>query len=476
MKKNNLIEKFLKFSYGSWIGLVLGVATTMIITRILSPEDLGKVSMFDLALQVGMIITIFGTDQSFVRFFYEETPELRGHLLYNTLRIPMFTSVLMIGIVLLSYNYITEFLIGIADFEFAFLFAIGIILQLLFRYGQLVIRMQQKGNLYSLLQIFQRLFNLGFILLFFIFIGTSYEILIYAKIITLFSVTVIAIFSQKQFWNLKNLKNNKKAKHSQLEIFRFGSPFVLTIFITWLFESIDKIALRQWSTFDELGLYSAAMRLVALVTVLKSTFSAFWTPVAYEKFEENPHDKIFFKYMSSIVSFAMFVVAILSIAGRDIIVLLLGKDYQQAAIIMPFLVFMPILYTISETTVIGVNFYKKTKWHIVIAVVACTTNIIGNWLLVPEYGAIGASVSTAFSYIVFFTLRTVISLTYYKVQYPLFKIYLMIFIVTMYALYAIFNTGFWSNIILSVIPITILIVLFYKDLIIVYKYRNRLLN
>src|SRR5699024_6216961 len=101
----------------------------------------------------------------------------------------------------------------------------------------------------------------------------------------------------KDFWNLKNAKV-KDVKHSQREIITYGAPFVLTIFITWLFESFDKIALRQWSDFGELGLYSAAMRLVALVMVLKQTFSTFWVPVAYEKFENNPKDKDFFRHIS----------------------------------------------------------------------------------------------------------------------------------------------------------------------------------
>src|SRR5690625_1639839 len=94
--KESLIKKFLKFSYGSWIGLVLGLVTTMITTRLLPPDAFGKVSMFELFLQVGLILTIFGTDQSFVRFFYEELPSKRGALLYNTLRIPIFTTIFMI--------------------------------------------------------------------------------------------------------------------------------------------------------------------------------------------------------------------------------------------------------------------------------------------------------------------------------------------------------------------------------------------
>src|SRR5699024_2833744 len=448
MMKDSLIKQFLKFSYGSWLGLFLGLASTMIITRILSPDALGKASMFDLLLQVGMIITIFGTDQSFVRFFYEEEESKRGALLYNTLKIPWLSTIGMLIIVFAFYQPITNFLVGEPNFIIVIWLALGIIGQLLRRYAQLVIRMQQKGNLYSLLQIFYRVFNLLFILIFFYFVGSRFEILIWSKVVTFFLVVTIAIYFSKDYWNPKNLRINN-VRQSQKEIFKYGAPYVLTLFLTWLFESFDKIALRQWSDFEELGQYSAAMRLVALVVVLRTSFSTFWTPVAYKKFENSPEDKSFFRSMSLIVSFAMFLVAIASIALRDIIVFLLGNDYVAAGMIMPFLVFMPILYTISHTTVMGINFYKKTKYHIYIALISCTVNILGNWVLVTSYGALGASISTAISFVVFFTLRTQFSLKFYKVNYPLIKIYCMIIIVLFYAVIAVVITDFWLNILVG---------------------------
>lgn len=473
--KESLFKKFLKFSYGSWVGLILGLGSTMIITRILPPDALGKASMFNLVLQVGMILTIFGTDQAFVRFFYEEEEFKRGALLYNTLKIPFLTTIVMLIVVLTFYKPITSFLVGYPNFPIAIWLALGIIGQLLHRYSQLVIRMQQKGNLYSILQMFLRIFNISFILIFFYLIGSNFEILIWSKVITFFLLVIIAIYFGKDFWNLKNFKVSD-VKHTQLEIFKYGSPYVLTLFITWLFESFDKIALRQWSTFEELGQYSAAMRLVALVVVLRTSFSTFWSPIAYEKFENEPDDKEFFRSMSVLVSFVMFFVAIGSIAGKDIIVILLGKDYVYAATIMPFLVFMPVLYTISHTTVMGINFYKKTKFHIYIAIISCIVNITGNYILVPSYGALGASISTAISFVVFFTLRTQFSLKLFKVNYPLIKIYIMIGIVMIYSLYSVFNKNFWLNILIGIIAALILMLLYYKDLIYIMKNKRKIFN
>lgn len=472
---DNLISKFLKFSYGSWVGLVLGLAITMITTRILPPDTFGKMSMFDLYLQVVMIFTVFGTDQAFLRFFYEEKPSKRGALLYNCLRIPIISTLISLMVLFMWYKPITYFLFEKSEFKYVIWLAIGIIAQLLLRYGRLVIRMQQKGNLYSILQIIEKFIELILILLIFSFIGAQFEVLVYSKVITLTLLTMTAIYLGRNIWNVHGIRR-KKVKHSQSEIFKFGAPFVLTIFIAWVFESFDKIALRQWSDFTELGLYSAAMRIVALVMVLKTTFSTFWTPVAYERFEKHPNDKNFFRQISIIVTFAMFMVSIVSVAGKDIIVMLLGVEYKEAATIMPFLVFIPLYYTISQVTFVGINFYKKTQWHILIAGSSAVINIIGNWLLVPEFGAIGASISTAFSFVIFFTLRTYISLKYFHVNYPLLKIYIMTVVLAVYASYSTLTNSFWLNISLSLIPLSILILIFYKDLKHIYINRKLILG
>lgn len=72
----------------------------------------------------------------------------------------------------------------------------------------------------------------------------------------------------------------------------------------------------------------------------------------------------------------------------------------------------------------GINFSKKTYWHIIITGFSALANFLGNTLLVPLLGAKGAAVSTGLSYVLFFTLRTVIAKKYYPVDFDLGRIYL----------------------------------------------------
>lgn len=466
--KNNLLKKFFSFSYGSWIGLVLGFLATLVTTRILNPEDFGKASMFLLAINILSLFIIFGTDQSFVRFFYEEEKDFRGGLLYNCLKVPFLASIVTITLVLVFYKQITLYLFEEVSLTIALFLAIGILAQVIHRFSTLVIRMNQRGHLFSFMAIALRVIEFVLLISLYYVLGRRYEIIIYSTVITVVILTILSIYFEKGYWNLKNIKK-PKLLHTKLDIFSYAYPLLVTSLISWLFNSFDKVAIKHWSTFEELGLYAAAFKIVALLTVLQVSFSTFWTPVCYEQFEKDPDNKSFYKKTARIITIAMLSLAIVSIAGKDVIIMLLGSKYSEAANIMPFLVFMPIMYTISETTVIGINFYKKPKWHILIVGVAAAVNIIGNVLLVPDFGAKGAALSTALSYVVFFVLRTHISLIYYKVDYGLKKLYAMLLVIFAYAVFATFQASFVLNIAAGFVSLVIMILIYYTDLVNIYK-------
>ena len=89
MEKNNLIKKFLSFSIGGYINILIGFFIVPITTRMLSPEQYGVSSLIDVIVQILVIATSLSMEQGFVRFFFEEEEENRGKLLYTSL-VPFF--------------------------------------------------------------------------------------------------------------------------------------------------------------------------------------------------------------------------------------------------------------------------------------------------------------------------------------------------------------------------------------------------
>jgi O-antigen/teichoic acid export membrane protein len=219
------------------------------------------------------------------------------------------------------------------------------------------------------------------------------------------------------------------------ENLKFALPILPATLLSWFAFSIDRISLRQYSSFKELGLYSAAFKVVSIMSLVQAGFTSFWIPVAYEKFEVHGDDsKSFFKRANQIVSFVMFSFGFLILIFKDIIFLFFSKSYREASTIVPFLIFQPVMNTISETTVLGINLTKKTHWHTVIMGITCFANFIGNQILVPIFGARGAAISTGLSYVLFFTLRTAIAERLYPIKFDLKRIYTGILILFVVAL------------------------------------------
>src|SRR5699024_9779180 len=88
------------------------------------------------------------------------------------------------------------------------------------------------------------------------------------------------------------------------------------------------------------------------------------------------------------------------------------------------------------------------------------TNITGNFLLIPIYGGMGAALATAISYIIFFTLRTIFSIKYYKVDYSLRKIYSMVLLLIIYAIVSINFEVFLFNVFIGLFILLINILLY----------------
>jgi O-antigen/teichoic acid export membrane protein len=467
--KNNLLKKFLSFSYGGWIGVLIGFVSTPVLTRLISPAEFGKAAMFTLAANVIMTVVCFGTDQSFVRFFYEEEEEKRGALLYNSMKIPGFIFLLTTTMLIIFRRRISLFLFSEENFNLIIILVITVFLLSIYRYATLIIRMQQKGHTYSIIEITSKTLLFILYIIFYYVYKDDYRVIILATTTNFLLLTIISIFLERKFWNLSNaFIDSNKLKHTKGEIIRFAIPLVFTGLINWLFQSFDRVAIKEWATLEELGVYVAAYKVVSLINIIQAGFITFWAPVSYENFEKAPDNTIFFKEINQIVMVVMFTLCTGIVIFKDVIVYMLGKEYNSASQIIPFLILMPLMYTISETTVIGINFKKKTKWHILIVTISCLINLGGNFLLVPLIGAKGAAISTGFSYIIFFSLRTYFSLKYYKVKFELEKFY---FLTTLFVFYLFYNTFYNNSILLNIfMGLGLIIITIFTNIIIIKKY------
>jgi len=398
----DFLKRFLTFSIGPIASSAISFITVPLATWLIAPEEFGKASMFSLVLSLFGLAAYLGLDQAFVREF--NTTEDKRTLLLHACLPPLILSCLAsLGILVFS-EPLSLLLYGQSSFIGIASLALCLPLTILERFNMQVVRMQERARLYSGISVTRQsiyaLFMVGFLYTMRSFLG----ILIATTLASLL-ISVALTWMNRGLWNHSGLELDKELLQRLLA---FGLPLVPANIIGWLFAGMDRLALRTWSDFTQIGLYATGFKIAGVFLIAQSAFCTFWIPTAY-RWYENKEAPEKFERVSNTVSALMCLAGIIVIISRHLLILIFNSRYSAASVLVPFLIFYPILYTISETTALGIAFCRKTVLTLIITVTCATINGIGNAILVPLYGALGAAVSTAIAYFAFFWLRTILS-------------------------------------------------------------------
>lgn len=419
MEKNKLLEKFISYSLGSYIAVIIGFLSTPIVTRLFSPSEFGIYSLVMVWINLISILVLLGFDHGYQRYYHE----VKENEKLNLLKICLSYSLKLYFVILIVIFFFREDIkkiLNINSSKDIGVILLVIILTIINRYFGITLVMQQQVKKYSLLQVLAQILNIILILILYYFYKDSYVVLLNATIVVILFTTIGYIFFTRKIL----VKKEEKFYFPKKEFFNYSFPMALTMGLNWIFQSIDKIAISYYSTSQELGYYSAAFKIISILIILQTSFTTFWNSISYEKYSKDSENKEFFEKNFLYVSFIMIFLAIVLLMMKKIIILFLGVEYKKAMEIIPFLLLMPIMQSISEVTGVGINFSKKTQYNTLISLNTAFFNILGNVLLVPEFGAKGAAISTGISYILFFILRTFFSVKLIEYKFNFKKIIL----------------------------------------------------
>lgn len=436
MDGRKIIKHFTTIGIGTVLGMIVGLLSTMTFTRMVDTAVYGKLSIFTLYGNIAETVLVIGLDQALMRFYYNDTSIVYKHsLLLKCIKPPFVLSVIaaVSFMLLVTANLIPFELDRIGA---ALLCALSILL-VGNRFSVLLLRLEYRSKLYSLMNVLQKATYLScaVLLLSMNHVEELHSLMI-AMVLSYFVVVLLSCIAMRRIW-LCGMKDDVSVP-TYRKLINYSWPFVLSMGITMFFNAIDKLSLQHFCDYSVVGVYTSTLNLVALFSVLQITFTSLWAPLTVEHYQKEPNDTSLYIRGNQVITILMFSLGFVLIASKDLFALILGEKYREAAYILPFLIFNPIMYTISETTVIGITFRKKSIYHVIIAAVSCLVNLCGNTILVPRIGAKGAAISTGLSYILFFTLRTIFSQKYYPVKFELWKIYTLVVLAIGFSAYNTF--------------------------------------
>lgn len=404
-KEITFLTSLRDFGIAPIIGMLISMMTAPITTRMILPVEYGKVSMFTLFESFFLNFALLKLDDAYVRF-YNQYKDKHFKLLSHCIVYPLLICVLILLISLFFGKQISVWLFGSSEILLMVGFCVFLPTLVVNRYCMLYFRMRLNGKVFSFLGLFSQILNFLILILLLTTWQRTFRSLIWASISSTIITTLIAFIfvGHIDFSNIE-LKFEKDINNA---LFKYALPLIPAGILYFLLSSFDRFGLRMWSSFEELGLYTAAFKIVSLLAIFQTIFSNAYSPLAYKWYEEKvPEYK--FERMIKVALIGISVVFCGVVLFRDILFLFLGKEYRNTSKIFVFLLFIPLTTIVAYTTCCGINFSKKTIYNLYITMIAGLVNCIGNYLLIPLRGAEGAAISTCISYSLNFFLAVFVS-------------------------------------------------------------------
>lgn len=433
--------------------------TIPVYTRILSPDGIGVLAVFQSIVYMVSIFFSCGTPGAVTRYYYEDRKDFASFL-GNNFIFALFFSLIFSIVILLFRRYVADFFrIGTNLFLYICFISITLVG---FNIYKSYLQATKQSRKYSILSIGKEagVFILSIPLILLLdsdkYMGKIFSQSLVVPLLFIFVIYSIAGTAKISF----------KKQHLKY-VFVFGLPVVLHLLSHYLLTSFDQIIINQLLGKTETGLYFVAYKIGLIQNIVNLAIIKAWTPIFYEKLNQGLQKDITGlaqKYALVIFTFAAFLI----LFSREIITFVTDVKFHSAAPIIPIII-LSYLFVFIYTIYVNYIFYHKKTYLISIATLLSGGINIGlNYLLIPKYGYFAAAVTTLISYFILFVFHYVNVRFILKIQniVPLRQIFKFIIIplsaLAVFALNWIVDISFVYFVALKIITLTFIVFIAYR--------------
>lgn len=242
------------------------------------------------------------------------------------------------------------------------------------------------------------------------------------------AVTVMMFFTGRLY---RDISPRCCSRETAKELLRFSIPYIPTTML-WLITSVsDRYIVKYFCGIGETGLYAASYKIPTLLTLACGVFIEAWQFSAVRDANGEDRENFFETVFRCYLGF-IFVAASVLIGGSKIFTrILLADSYFDSWNFVPILVMATVFSTL--VSFMGSVYFveKKSLLSMVTAMTGALINIVLNFVMIPDHGAMGAAVATLISYLAVYAVRAYDTRKYvkFKLHTPLLCLNIILLII-----------------------------------------------
>jgi O-antigen/teichoic acid export membrane protein len=401
------------YGLGGLVSRILATLLLPLYTHYLPTSAYGRVETITAATAVLAIVLQMGISSAFFRFYFDAKEDAGRLTVVRTsfwFTMAMSTLGLVLGLVFASP--VSHWLALGHDPQLVRAGAVGLWAQT--NYNQLtsLFRVEQRSVQYAIASVANVLITVAAMVVFVAvfhwgavglvvgnFTGT---LVVYAALVAYRSEQLGLEFDRALFRGMQH----------------FGMPLVPSALALWAINFIDREFVGWYKGQGEVGVYSAAVKVAGVITFVMVAFRTAWPAFAYSIEDEGDAKRTYSYVLTYLLTFAAWISLALGALAPWIVSLLTSRPgYLRAEKGVALLAFAGAVYAGYTVLAIGSGRARKTQFNWVVTGFGAAVNVALNFWLIPAYGMVGASISTAAAYVVLFIGMTLYTHRVYPVPY-----------------------------------------------------------
>lgn len=385
-----LVKETFVYTLTDVIGKAMSFILLPIVSYFLPPSELGIATNFTVLTTLIILLAGLAIVNSIPYFFYEQNKEENVSLISNLLMLCLGLCVVVGGLASCFSQLIFEYLqLSLHIQLLGVVFVIG---SLISSINLILLRLENKPKQFAVLQILQIILHAAFVILFVIVLRGGGEGKIYAEVLVFSIIGMIHLVMM--------LKKGYISLRFQVQwikrLLRFGLPLLPHSISFWLKSGMDKIFITTYCGLQFNGLYSMAISVSSVYTMLMQSFFNAYTPYLQKRLAGFDGGQCY-EEKRSIVKQIYMIYALFGVVGMMAIAVcwvifhyMIDSKYLPAMAYIPLIILANFIYTFYNFTI---EFIYKVKKTLVMGIITFTGSLIQmllSYVLIKEYGVMGA--------------------------------------------------------------------------------------
>lgn len=268
LKGNKTLLNGLLFSVYAFLGRGIAFVLLIILATYIPPADYGKLSLFNTVIMLLGFFMAFSTNGYFGISYFKESKET-FHQDFTFIMLMLLLTAGIVSVVFLSFgNYLSK-LAGISCGLLWWALLIAFV-NVPFNMHMDYYRLQEKVGKYGIMNLGNAILNAVFSLILVITFAQGWmgRVNTHIGVALFFGLIGIVFFINKGFFDFRLHKDRMKM------ILFWGVPQIPHLATNWLRQGCDQYIINYNYTTQEVGLFSFALNLVGIITMIGMAFNS----------------------------------------------------------------------------------------------------------------------------------------------------------------------------------------------------------